>query len=217
MKVKSGGVIYLDLDGTLLDSSYRHELLLSDILEEMNIRCTLENYLSFKREGFSTRDYLIMKKISNVDYIINEWIARIENEEYLKHDSLYPGIEIFLKDFSRKYSLKLLTARKEKERLTSGAVFKTISKYFMEVIIVNPNHASKEKAKVLMQDRDAVCFIGDTESDYEASNAAEVIFLATTYGFRSKKFWEKKISSEMRNIGMLIDDPVEINEFFKKN
>ena len=52
---------FFDLDGTLIDSSQRHTLVLSSVLAESNFSFPVErlqNFISYKSHGFSTLDYL---------------------------------------------------------------------------------------------------------------------------------------------------------------
>ena len=82
---------YLDLDGTLIDSTKRHGILLNDILLKNNIETVDEDELHFyKSSGYSTLSYLItIKKVDEniANKIVEEWTTKIESEDYLKYHS----------------------------------------------------------------------------------------------------------------------------------
>ena len=87
--------IAFDLDGTLLDSRKRHEIVMYDVLKKYNIKLNTTDLIPFKSDGHNNKDWLISKGISeNKAKLINkEWISRIEDNEYLDNDFLYPNIK----------------------------------------------------------------------------------------------------------------------------
>lgn len=109
--------IAFDLDGTLLDSRKRHEIVMADVLEKYGIILDTVGLVDFKAEGKNNIDWLLENGIDKdvADRINKDWISKIENFEYLKSDVLYPDSIDVLKRLCRENELFLITARKNKE------------------------------------------------------------------------------------------------------
>lgn len=189
--------IFLDLDGTLLDSSRRHAILLEKILSEKNIDADVTNYIDYKNDGFSTKKYLteflgMSKDVSND--IATLWVQNIENDEFLVDDKLYEdtieALEYFKSYVDKMY---LVTARNNHKGVTDTLDRLGITKYFDDIVVVSPANASYEKCnyiKAKMNENDIL--IGDTEVEYEISKVLGIKTYLLNRGFRSKAFWDDK-------------------------
>lgn len=190
--------IFLDLDGTLLDSRERHIVVLENALKECNIYdIDLSSYMSYKANGNRTIDFLKKKLELNSEVsekIADIWRFTIEEEKYLERDVLYEDSVPFLKLIKeRGYKTIIVSARKNREYIIKKIKTSAIDCLIDDIIIVSPFNATNEKfmAFIRSKDENSVC-IGDTEVDYEAGKKAEILTFMLNRGFRSKEYWEKK-------------------------
>ena len=182
-------VVVFDLDGTLLDSRKRHRVLLDKLLSDEGIEIDTSDLLRFKRNGKNNYDYLISKGIDKVlaEKIQASWISNIENKEYLKIDGLYSYSKNLLEEYSG-YKLVLLTARSNKGNALEQIKELGLEKYFAEIIVVpNGKFVAEEKASVL-KDKQAILMIGDTKSDFKATQIAGIKFKHMNEGFHEVKY-----------------------------
>ena len=197
--------IAFDLDGTLLDSRKRHEIVMADVLKEEGLRIDVSNLVSFKSGGKNNIAWLSEKGVpGNQAKEINEkWVSLIENETYLKSDVLYPGAETLLKDLSKENNLYLITARNNRENALGQIKDLGIAQYFTDVIVVpSCRESARLKAMELLKN-EVSCFVGDTESDYEAAKIAGCEFKAVSNGFRDEKFWSSKNMKSYKNVSQI--------------
>lgn len=183
--------IAIDLDGTLLDSSKRHIILLRKILKSQKIKLNVNDYLSFKRMGRSTKDYLLNKGIDKkiINKIFNKWVSNIENIELLKLDILYKDSKIFLEKYYKKYNLILITGRSNIKNTKKQLENFDISKFFKEIEIIYPTKDISKIKTYLTQKHECFAIIGDTEIEKNVSDNLKIKFYPMNRGFRSKKYW----------------------------
>lgn len=181
-------VIGLDFDGTLIDSSQRHVSLLKNLLFKYNLNLDVDNLLSVKANGISTKDYLIINGVDSdvAKSISAEWVNQIEQPIYLEMDRLYNATSCFLKRTSIKYKLVLITARSNNDGLYSQLFKFDIEKYFESIHVVDPQKAKKMKSDVARDQRIA-CMIGDTETDLYAALNNNIPFIHIRSCFRTEE------------------------------
>lgn len=191
--------ILFDFDGTLLDSTERHTVLLRDILREElpggDTVPSLERFMEYKRDGMSTRACL--EKEYGFDPVFarrcaEKWRERIENREYLALDHLYPDSTDALENLSHQYRLVLISSRKSEAELNRQIDFFRIGSFFQAVHCVAPGDSVRTKAFYAARYPDAVLVVGDTEADLECAAASGLPFYALNRGFRSQSFWDEK-------------------------
>lgn len=185
--------IAIDLDGTLLNSFDRHILLLKNILKKYNVPIKVDDYLLKKREGLSTRNYLIRKglKLELVENICNEWKKDIENLDLLNLDYLYDDSIKFIENNLLKYNFILITARSINDNVLIQLDKLGIKEYFKKIIIVrNTGNVVKNKIDAL---KNFLCeaIIGDSEVEKEVADSLGIYFFILNRGLRSKKFLKK--------------------------
>lgn len=186
---QSDTTIVVDLDGTLLDSRLRHVNLLDDILKKMSYPLDTADYLSCKCQGMSTFQWLISKGLdsSTASYISTQWKERIESNDLLSQDRLYPNCIDFLLRLSRISSLHLVTARANSQNLYGQLQSLGIYGYFESVSVVSPSKGENSKLEVINKIHPDYV-IGDTETDFKAAQFSGAEFLAFTHGFRSPDY-----------------------------
>lgn len=200
--------IAFDLDGTLLDSRKRHEIVMTDILKKYEIELDTADLVSFKANGQNNIAWLLSKGISEsiAKKVNSEWIDLIEKSEYLRADFLYPNVIDVLQELSKENDLFLITARKNKENAYKQIKELGIEQYFSKVAVVDTCSETPSLKANELQNCRVDCFVGDTESDYKAAQIVGCDFKAVGYGFRSEKFWNKNISKYYRALVDCIKD-----------
>ena len=185
--------IGFDLDGTLLDSRQRHVDVLEEVLKQECIRIDISDYMDYKTEGHSTKDFLLLKGIDKEtsERINKKWIELIEEERFLASDNLYPGTLKMLSDLSFDSSLYIITARNNRDNAYKQIKDLGIQQYFEGVYVVESSKNTSQIKADVMKKKGINVFYGDTESDYEAASVAGCDFKAVTGGFRSDSFWRK--------------------------
>lgn len=183
--------IAFDLDGTLLDSRKRHQVVMDYVLAEYGISLDTSNLLAYKIEGYSNKEWLRMKKLTpqDIERVNNRWIELIETEEFLAGDTLYPNVWQYLEKLSNNNRLFLLTARNNKENTEKQISKLGISQFFDTISIVPSSKTTIDDKARLLKQFNVDVFYGDTESDMKAAEDAHCDFRAVTTGFRSKQFW----------------------------
>lgn len=189
--------IGVDLDGTVLNSLFRHQLVLHDCLKHNKIdikMADLNDYIEFKRKGFSTKDYLISKNYEKT--IINEslkqWVEIIEECKYLKFDCLYAEAFQNIMDIAGSFDLFLVTARHNPKGLFQQVSAFQLDKYFAKIIVVEPKEDAGFQKYTETQSIPFSCIIGDSEVDYVWAQYAKVQFFPVNYGIRNEQWWNSR-------------------------
>lgn len=192
--------IGLDLDGTLLDSAFRHQKVLYDVLRDAGINTALKNledFVPYKRNGKTTKAYIQEKNLASdqdqIEVINHNWIDRIEHSSYLKLDNLFEDTMGNLSLLQNIAELFLVTARYNKEGVMRQILNTGIEKYFSGIFVVDPGgKSSNEKASATIN-LGILFIVGDTEADFEWSQMSDgSSFFALNRGFRSRNWWDAK-------------------------
>ncbi len=198
--------IAFDLDGTILDSRKRHEIVMTEVLNNHKICLNTSDLVSFKTNGKNNLAWLLDKGLSTeiANKINSAWISLIEDKKYLEEDVLYPNTIKSIEILSRENDLFLITARKNKQSALNQITTLGISQYFSKISVVDAcSITPKLKAEKLTEYK-VDYFIGDTESDLEAALLAGCNFKATSYGFRNKDYWINKQVESYNNIESVV-------------
>ena len=204
-----------DLDGTLIDSSHRHSMLLERLFSKYSVMPTQyssEHFLEYKRNGNSTLNYLI-KELGlsrTIAMRINEeWIAHIEDIDLIiECDKVYPEtINILKRICDNNHKIFYISCRKSFEALMEEIQKIGIGKYADEVIVCDPCNGIKETIKALnrikKENNDKVIIIGDSEIDYQAAIQTGSEYLILNRGFRSKCFWDERCVKSFSSLTQL--------------
>lgn len=193
-------IFFCDLDGTLIDSSCRHVVLLRRLLEERGYSFTDEQlgmYVPFKSDGRNTYHFLTdFLKIDEkcAENICAEWVEHIEDDELLNLDVLFNDTLDFLNHL-KKQSNKIIyvTARKNKDGIRKYIERVGLSDYSDILLITDSNNPVDGKIKLVSNfiEKDST-FVGDTEVDYKCAKELGAAFYILNRGFRSKKYWDDK-------------------------
>lgn len=193
--------IILDIDGTLINSSNRHYLLLEELLKSENMKVHLdkEDYLNYKRSGGNNLNYMISRLLLDEEVackINQEWIAQIENKNWIKYDNLYEDTIDFLENIKkRNVNIYYLSSRHNKENLMDELEELGIKKYANQIYIVDTKNQIEEKRKIISkikkEHQDSIYMIGDTEVDYYSAEKNNIKYMILNRGFRSKSYFDK--------------------------
>lgn len=194
-------MLLLDVDGTLVDSSKRHAILLRKLLEghkALTDKYSDKSYLEFKRNGNSTKNYCMDVLGLNADLssqISSEWIAQIEEENLISTDILYSDAIPFLEFAKNEFDdLIMLSARQNENTLINELKSLLIYDFADRIIVVNPQNSIKHKCKIMAEIHKTHEFIliGDSEAEYNAGKFCRVETFILNRGFRSKEYWDQR-------------------------
>lgn len=189
--------VFCDVDGTLLDSSARHERLLRDLFreEELTWPRNVPDYLTYKADGHSTREWLEMAGVKRLtaEKIAGGWQARIERPDYLALDRPYPDAIPFLQALrALPARVILLSARQDEAALQATLRRWDLLPLTDGLVVVPPRGAAAAKGRVLCsQAAPGDVMVGDTEADLAAARQAKIPCQLLDRGFRSRRYWQQ--------------------------
>ncbi|NHN60115.1 MULTISPECIES: HAD family hydrolase [Halorussus] len=189
--------IVFDLDGTLLDTSHRHHYLYCTLLDSLGSGIEplpKSRFWCRKRSGKSTMD-LIRDDLSESERekFSNNWIDKIESQEYLSYDSLIPGTRPALEHLEDEFDLYLLTRRTNSANARRQVADFDLKQYFRRILVVS--HDGPEKSQVLTEEfshfTTADIVIGDTGEDIRSGNAVGATTVGVLSGIRNRSRLEQ--------------------------
>jgi len=210
---KSRITLYIDLDGTIIDTSDRHYNVYKDILNNSSQAIlSKEGYWLLKRSGYSLRDILretINKK--KIDHFFNLWIEKIELYDNLKFDKIIDDASDNLDFLSNEYNLVLISGRLNRTNLIKQLKELDIEKYFKAILnaqsLENPDRVKCKliNENSLFSNKNA-WIIGDTEADINAGKKCKINTVAVLSGLRNeKKIKQLKPDYIINNFSNVID------------
>lgn len=182
--------IAFDLDGTLITAAQRQTFLLKSIAARYGVFIDPSELWALKRSGMSNSQILQGIGLSGAitTKIHNAWLHDIESPYWLSLDTVFADTHLVLKDLlGHGFYLSLLTARRNTFLLLNQLCRLQLRKYFQEISVVSPAYAAKEKAELLRVTKPSF-FIGDTESDLQASMESSTVFFAVSTGQRDEGY-----------------------------
>lgn len=184
----------IDLDGTLIDSTKRHYLLMDELLQGISNQFDAKYFMDYKADGHSGRHYLtdVLKLSGDVaSDIMRKWQDNIEKDEWLELDTLYPDAIPFLKSLQENmHEICFLSARQNKDGLFRELEHLGLCDWTSEIYVVNPENASEEKKRIVSSMEGLIYIVGDTENEWKLSHELSLPYLILNRGFRSKKYWD---------------------------
>lgn len=190
--------IIFDLDGTLWDSREQIIEAWKNIISDININAkdldnlmgkTNAEYIKFLFPNFSDKEAeKLMKK------------CEIEEVKYLTQfgAKLYDNIIPIIKDLSKSYKL-FIVSNCQKGYIESFLEYYNLTEFFLDTECNgNTNKLKEENIKLLMNrnnlKQNQTCYIGDTQSDYNASLNNNIEFIWCRYGFGKFPNYEKYVN-----------------------
>ena len=183
--------IFLDLDGPILEGKYRHYKCYEDIINKYGGDILdIETYWEMKRNKI-TRDLLLEKSNFQESYEVffNEWMNNIENEKYLRLDTLKPkAIETLKAWKNTTEQIILVTMRQNREYLLNQLNFLGVLPLLDEVIDCPPQRKNTKYDALKNKNFEKAIFIGDTEEDTNTAKMLNIKSIGITNGLRKKEF-----------------------------
>lgn len=194
--------IIFDLDGTLwstIDSCVKSLAEVKNKYEEITQDITADKVMSCMGLSFEKiveRYYGYIDKEKAIAYAKEAFNINIEN--LLKNGgTLYPKLENTIKQLSKKYKLCIVSNCVE-GYIESFLKTSNLEEYFCDYECNGKTKLSKGENIKLVMDRNNIetaVYVGDTISDKEASDYAEIQFVYASYGFGEVKDYDYKIDT----------------------
>jgi beta-phosphoglucomutase-like phosphatase (HAD superfamily) len=201
-------MLFLDLDGTVLDVAKRHYAAYVDVLGLPDIRgvpIPEREYWGLRREGKPWEEIVKRSRVFPPKYesYRQRFEERLETPELLELDELRTGTETFLGKVHTKTPIVLVTLRRDGEALESQLARLGIRKFFVTILSGapkttrrrDPDARWKHKAQ-LVRGRYKILpteslWIGDTETDVRAAKDLGFEVFLVEGGHRKKELQMK--------------------------
>lgn len=201
-------MLFLDLDGTVLDVRRRHYATYMALLRQPDLRghpIPEREYWGLRREGKPIDVILKRSRLFPTKYqqFCERFEQRVETPEMLALDKIREGTETFLSKVFTKTPIVLITQRKDAEALKNQIASLRLARFFVTVLAGAPKRGRRvdkdarwrHKAQ-LVRNRYKLpptesLYIGDTETDVKASRALGYDVFLVEGGNRTKELQMK--------------------------
>lgn len=201
-------MLFIDLDGTILDVRARHYATYVELLSMQDMRgqpIPDKEYWGLRREQKSIDEILRMSRLFPPKFksFMERFDARIETPEMLSLDLVRVGTETALGKLYTKTPIVLITQRKDAENLSSQLASMKLAKYFAEVLSGAPEKTRrfdkdarwKHKAELVRRRYKFLptesVYVGDTETDVKAAKSLGFECYLLEGGHRTKELQMK--------------------------
>jgi phosphoglycolate phosphatase-like HAD superfamily hydrolase len=189
-------VCFFDFDGTLINPKNRYCKIYNELCNENEIKpLDCNHYWDMKRAKIN--EYEIFKKsnasIDIIEKILEKRSKMLEDKKYLLMDTLYTGVNDFLNEVSKTYTLVLITFRKNRQNLLIQLNNLGLDNFFTKIINVNnslhPKYINKVNGiKNEIKGPINGFYLGDTEADILCAKDLRITSVAITHGIRESKY-----------------------------
>lgn len=183
--------IFLDFDGTLVDSRLRLYQLFQDLMPSSPL--TFEQYWEIKRRNVNQRD--LLKCIFRLDdYDVSlfqmEWLNQVERPERLRLDQPLPGVTSFLRRMSCSCALFLVSGRQDIDRTRQQIDALGWSKYFVDIMVTRQRQGKAALVSNQVPVSRSDLMVGDTGEDIQAGKELGVKTAAVLTGVATREMLE---------------------------
>lgn len=185
-------VLFLDLDGTVVDVLPRYHRLHSDVVRRHGGNPLGEaEYWQAKREGVPETELLTRAGLAPeaAGRAAEVRLRRIESRRYLALDRLWPWTLSTLESLSRRALLVLVTLRQHPDRLGWELDRLGLDGFFERVVAGSGDGTPEAKARLLREagfgGQEGLALVGDTEVDIASGRALGLRTIALRCGIRS--------------------------------
>lgn len=182
--------LFLDFDGTLVDSRHRQFEL---FVELTGSTLSLDEYWNAKRAGLKQSDMLeryAKCAPEEMRAFKDKWMEMIEDTHRLRTDILIEGVPTFLGEASKHFILYLVTGRQYRERLIDQMQQLHIDHYFADILNTAQRTPKAELLRAKLQLGDDV-FVGDSAEDILAGKELGIFTVGVTSGASSAEQLKK--------------------------
>jgi len=189
-------VVYLDLDGTLLDIRSKYYALYSSITADLGAQpLSADAFWELKRRAAPPDFILPGLDAAGREEYGRRWLAAIETAAYTRLDTLLPGALEALADLGRRFSLVLATMRHDEAALAVDLRRLGIQRFFSLVVTAAGRPPGDTAKGVLIRERaplngSAALLVGDSEADVQAARELGVPSVCVLTGIRDLAYLE---------------------------
>lgn len=179
-----------DLDGTLIAAEARQALLLRAVARRYGVEIDPKQVWQTKRSGRSNRQLLTEMALDHdmIEAVVKGWLHEVETTYWLSLDIPFADTFEVLEAVASLTGRPVLITARQNERLMRQQIMQSgLDDFFSEIYCVRPTHAAPDKAKILGK-LAVKGFVGDSESDLNAAQNANVPFYGVSTGQRCKSF-----------------------------
>lgn len=175
--------LFLDFDGSLIDSRQRQYKLFCDSVPESQF--SFDEYWQIKRQGVSQAKMLTKYfgyDNARIATMHATWMKKIEEPARLALDTPFEGIDRLLNEVSTQFTLYLVTARQN-----SDLVIKQLDKFnwlalFAQILVTEQRFSKLELIEQNVVYNISDIIIGDTGEDITTGKSLGLHTVAVSYG-----------------------------------
>ncbi len=203
--------IFLDLDGTIIDSKMRLFLLFNSLVP--NSKYSYDEYWNLKQNKISHKE--ILKNhfdYSENQYItfLEKWMNEIEKDNWLQFDKPIKGAIETLTSLSKKNSLFLVTARQSKSLLIRQLKALGLFDIFKMILVTEQKIDKYELiiGNVEVSNNDWI--VGDTGKDIETGKKLGINTIGVLSGFMNRnrllEYFPNFIINDINELNIIINE-----------
>jgi len=180
-------LIFLDFDGTLIDSRQRLYTLFCELVPENTF--SFKEYWQIKRGRINQRDLLrhyFHYSDAQVDVFRRKWMEKIEEPERLAMDVPFEGITKFLLHAAQDVFIYLITARQYPMRVVTQIQQFGWQDYFTDILVTSQRQSKSALIRAETDYTHDDMLVGDTGEDIIAGKELGVTTVAVTTGILSE-------------------------------
>lgn len=175
--------LFLDFDGTLIDSGPRLYALFVDLAPEFHL--SYEAYWRIKKDGMS-QSAILRDRLGYSDRQIRsfqaEWMRLVEDPQRLLADRPFDGVTAFLERSALCWELYLVTARQNPDRVRSQISRFGWDAHFSNVFVTEQRQSKASLISANLSCRSTDVIIGDSEEDINSGRELGVRTIAVSSG-----------------------------------
>ncbi len=175
--------LFLDFDGTLIDSRQRQYQLFCDLVPESLL--SFDEYWLIKRQKVSQAN-MLSKYFGYDDTRIAamhaEWMKKIEEPARLALDMPFDGVDVLLNEISTQFTLYLVTARQKPDLVIKQLGNLDWKAMFTQVLVTEQRFRKLELIEHNVAYSSSDVMVGDTGEDIMVGKSLGLRTVAVTYG-----------------------------------
>jgi len=175
--------IYLDFDGTLINSQGRLYRLFKELCPECDL--SEEEYNTLKRTRITQKDLLKNRyhySDEQAETFHKMWMEKIEEKERIETDFPCEGVTDFLEKISKNNDLYLVTNRQNKDLVIYQIEKFGWKRFFKDLLVTEGKKSKQEIILSAVKPLPFDILIGDTGEDIKCAKALGIKSIAVTWG-----------------------------------
>ena len=180
--------IFLDFDGTLINSQDRLYYLFKELCPSCNL--SKEEYKAIKRSRVSQKKILKDKfgyTDGQIEIFKEKWMNKVEEKQRIENDFPFEGITSFLERISKKGELYLVTNRQKKDLVIYQLKKFGWVGFFKNVLVTEGKQSKTQLIRSVTDPLPYDVLIGDTGEDINCAKELNIFSIAVCWGTLSKK------------------------------